>query len=177
MKVVHTLMRFTTTENETGVSLSHSDAVPDEFKQERKLMNSRGLTIKISTNKVIQILEDKLATKQQEYADYPAQQEKYDAQVKAWEKKCLSIALKNVSKSLESSVQDDWSARDGRTRLSIWYDKDLFPEKPKKPDAVNFGRYSISNDVTDLQDVIRMLKLHESDTISTATYKSVSRWL
>lgn len=140
-------------------------------------MNSRGITIKVSTDKVIQLLEAKLADKQQELANYPALQEKYEAEVKAWEKKCVSIALKNVSKSLESSVQDDWSSRDGTTKLSIWYDKGLFPEKPKKPEVVNFGRYSIGNDVTDLQDVIRMLRLHESDTISTSSYKSVARWL
>jgi len=62
-------------------------------------------------------------------------------------------------------------------KVTMWFDPALFPPKPEEPEIVRRGKYSLENDVSELRDTVRMLKLHEGDTISTATYKSVARFL
>lgn len=140
-------------------------------------MNTKGITIKITTGKVITLLEDKLKVTEREFADYPAIEQAYDNAIKAWQKKCATIALKNASKALENTIVEDYAGNTPTTRATFWFSRDLFPDKPNKPSAIKFGKYQVENEIRDLKDTIRMLKLHEGDTISTATYKSVSRFL
>jgi hypothetical protein len=142
-------------------------------------MNTKGITIKVTTSKVIALLEDKLKTMEQSQTDYSILEADYKSKRKAWEKKCVSIAVKQSSKALESDAGTSYSSGLGNTtmKVTMWFDPALFPPKPEEPEIVRRGKYSLESDVTELRDTVRMLKLHEGDTISTATYKSVARFL
>ena len=140
-------------------------------------MNTKGITIKVTTSKVIALLEDKLTTMEKSLADYPVISDKHDKAVEAWKKKCLSIAAKQATKTLDTTVVEDYSNNTLTTRVTYWFNRDVFPPKPEQPDTLKLGKYSMAREVEELQDIIRMLKLHEGDSVSTATYKSVARFL
>ena len=141
-------------------------------------MNTKGITIKVTTSKVIALLEDKLKTMEQSQTDYSILEADYKSKREAWEKKCVSIAVKQSSKALDSDAGISYSSRPATTmKVTMWFDPALFPLKPEEPEVVRRGKYSLENDVNELRDTVRMLQLHEGDTISTATYKSVARFL
>lgn len=142
-------------------------------------VNSKGITIKVTTSKVITLLEDKLKSMEQSLTDYAILDADYKSKQKAWETKCVSIATKQSSKALESNAVVSWSSGISNTtmKVTMFFDPALFPPKPEEPEIVRRGKYSLEGEVSELRDTVRMLKLHEGDTVSTATYKSVARWL
>ena len=141
-------------------------------------MSNRGITIKVATSKVLSLLEDKLTEMEQSLVDYEILQADFKSKLSAWEKKCVSVAVKQSSKAVETQVGHNWSSSiSGSLKVTMFFDPALFPPRPEEPEVVRRGKYHLESEVTDLRDVVRMLKLHEGDTVSTATYKSISRFL
>lgn len=143
------------------------------------MSNNRGIIIKVATSKVISLLEDKLNSMEQSLTDYAILDADYKSKQKAWETKCVSIATKQSSKALESNAVVSWSSGISNTtmKVTMFFDPALFPPRPEEPEVVRRGKYSLENDVNELREIVRMLNLHEGDTVSTATYRSISKYL
>ncbi|MFB1502190.1 hypothetical protein, partial [Thiocapsa sp. N5-Cardenillas] len=150
-------------------------------------VNSKGITIKVTTSKVIALLEDKLKSMEQSLTDYTILEADYKSKQKTWETKCVSIATKQSSKALESNAVVSWSSGISNTtikvtmyfdpalfppkpeepeivrrgKVNMYFDPALFPPKPEEPEIVRRGKYSLEGEVSELRDTVRMLKLHE----------------
>jgi hypothetical protein len=143
---------------------------------------SRSITVKIATDKVIAMLQTKLAEMDKAAAEYPVQLAKYEKELKTWENNCVKIAVKNASKAVESEASYTRSYNGGRDaeglKVSLFFKGELFPAKPTGPSySTSPDNYHFKNDREELEQTIRLLQMHEGDYISTATYKNVSRFL
>ena len=148
---------------------------------------AKGINIKVSRDRLLTALTDKLNEIRFNQEKYLEQVSQYEAD-KIWHTELLKQhALKNshlieeVNLSPYRSTSDKWVME-----LVYVIPKSDTPEAPIEPKPLykggrGYGRNYVSNDyddlVADLANAIRMLEMSDEDTVSTATYASVSRYL
>ena len=139
---------------------------------------TRGITVKVPTDRVLTMLKTKLAEMEQQQADYPAKETEYKKALKAWEQACLKYALKNSSKAYETDASTAWNNSSDTVKVTLWFKADDLPKRPKNPnEGVSINGYQWNNDLDELRHTIKLLEMHDGDHISTATYKNVARFL
>ncbi len=145
---------------------------------------SKGINIKVSKDKLLVALQDKLDLIQSTQAEYEYQVKAYEVAEKDYFEQIKKIATSNPN--LITSVVHNWRYDGNKFELMVEIPNSQLPvrpEEPKKPysGGRGYGRNYVSNDygdmVADLTNAIRMLKLSDEDVVSTATYSSVSRYL
>lgn len=140
---------------------------------------TRGITVKVPTDKVLTMLKAKLAEMEQTERDYPAIQAKYDAEVAAWEQKCVKYAIKNYTKASAIDATSSYSSSNQAIKVAMYFDLAEMPKRPKNPtNGFNpANSYQWNNELDELKQTIKLLEMHDGDHISTATYKNVARFL
>jgi hypothetical protein len=153
---------------------------------EMKVMG-KGINIKVSKEKLLIALEEKLSEVHSNQALYEAGVETHKDNWKNYEEAIKKIALKNLD-SVTDVTPARWQNDDNFTvfEITVKVDNTKLPTEPKEPTPPykggrGYGKNYVSNDyddiVADLTNAIRMLKLSDEDVVSTATYASVSRYL
>lgn len=147
----------------------------------------KGINIKVSKEKLLIALEEKLSEVHSNQALYEAGVETHKDNWKNYEEAIKKIALKNLD-SVTNVTPARWQNDDYFTvfEITVKVDNTKLPTEPKEPTPPykggrGYGRNYVSNDyddiVADLTNAIRMLRLSDEDVVSTATYASVSRYL
>ncbi len=147
----------------------------------------KGINIKVSKEKLLIALEEKLSEVHSNQALYEAGVETHKDNWKNYEEAIKKIALKNLD-SVTDVTPARWQNDDNFTvfEITVKVDNTKLPTEPKEPTPPykggrGYGKNYVSNDyddiVADLTNAIRMLKLSDEDVVSTATYASVSRYL
>jgi hypothetical protein len=147
----------------------------------------KGINIKVSRDKLLGALEEKLSEVHSNQALYEAGVETHKDNWKNYEEAIKKIALKNLD-SVTDVTPARWQNDDNFTvfEITIKVDNTKLPTEPKEPTPPykggrGYGRNYVSNDyddiVADITNAIRMLKLSDEEVVSTATYASVSRFL
>ena len=148
---------------------------------------SKGINIKVSKDKLLGALQDKLNEVHSNQALYEAGVKTHQDNWKDYEEAIKKIALKNLN-SITGVIKSRWQSDDTITvfEITVKVDNDKLPTEPEEPTPPykggrGYGRNYVSNDyddiVADLTNAIRMLELSDEDVVSTATYASVSRFL
>jgi hypothetical protein len=148
---------------------------------------SKGINIKVSKDKLVTALKEKLSEVHSNQALYEAGVETHKDNWKNYEETIKKIALKNLD-SVTDVTQSRWQSDDTTTvfEIKVKIDNTKLPTEPEEPKPPykggrGYGRNYVSNDyddiVADLTNAIRMLEMSDEDTVSTATYASVSRYL
>lgn len=148
---------------------------------------AKGINIKVSRDRLLTALTDKLNEVKENQADYLKSVSQYESDSK-WHSELLKQhALKNSQLITEVNVNRYRSSDDKWVvELLVEIPKSDVVEEPIEPKAPykggrGYGRNYLSNDyddlVADLTNAIRMLEMSDEDTVSTATYASVSRYL
>ena len=148
---------------------------------------SKGINIKVSKDKLLGALQDKLNEVHSNQALYEAGVKTHEDNWKDYQEAVKKIALKNLNQ-VTDVVKSRWQSDDTITvfEITVKVDSDKLPTEPEEPTPPyrggrGHGRNYVSNDyddiVADLTNAIRMLKLSDEDVVSTATYASVSRYL
>jgi hypothetical protein len=139
---------------------------------------TRGITVKVPTDKVLTMLKTKLAEMEQQMVDYPAKEEEYKKALKAWEQACLKYAIKNSSKAQWTDASTTWTNNSDTVKVTLWFKEGELPKRPKNPnEGRSINGYQWHNDLEELRHTIKLLEMHDGDHISTATYKNVARFL
>ncbi len=146
------------------------------------------VSVKIPTAKVITLLEDKIATLNEEIANYPKAKEDYAKAVKAHQESIVALtidALKNKSELIGTNYDNPIRVNTSNfrgTSVSITLDVDALgfpasPTEPKNPnDTIPVGREWVKPlDV--LENTLKTLRLTEQETITSSTYANVMRLL
>jgi hypothetical protein len=147
----------------------------------------KGINIKVSKEKLLIALEEKLSEVHSNQALYEAGVETHKDNWKNYEEAIKKIALKNLD-SVTNVTPARWQNDDNFTvfEITVKVDNTKLPTEPKEPTPPykggrGYGRNYVSNDyddiVADLTNAIRMLRLSDEEVVSTATYASVSRFL
>jgi hypothetical protein len=140
------------------------------------MARGKAISVKIATPKVIKALEASLAKLESDYASQEANEAKYEKARKAWQKELSDYAVANIKKAENFRT----SYRSWNNSLNIDYDltvaeKDL-PKEPQR-DFVVMHQHTYTDQKTEIENAIRILKMTDEEVVNTSTYNAVARYL
>jgi hypothetical protein len=144
----------------------------------------RALSVKVPTSSLIALLEDKIATIKTAIADYPTAKEQYKADLKAYKRSVLDLAIAKITSNPEVLFDKDNIdvSTSYRNDVQITLDKDLFelPEMPEQPEDPNRKEWIGKDHATKLsvlEKTLAVLKLTTQEEVNASTYNSVMELL
>ena len=137
--------------------------------------NGKAINVKIATTKVIKALETKLAEIKKDFASQEANEAKHNKAVKAWAKEVGKLAIAQISKA------DNFSANkryDGTINIDFYLPAGAIdlPEQPQK-DYNQISEWQYREQVEEIENAIRILKMTDEEVVSTSTYNAIARYL
>jgi hypothetical protein len=137
---------------------------------------ARGINIKIATVKVIKALETNLEKIKKDFAEQDVKHKKYTKVLRDWEKKALEYLIKNN----KGDIYKDISFYNDIVNVSFKYNKSdiekTIGEMPTK-DYVEKATWKYNEEVEEIENAIRLLKLTDEEFVSTSTYKSIAKYI
>ena len=146
---------------------------------------ARAVSVKIPTAKVIEMIEQKIASITEDVASYPARKAQYQTDYKAYTEKVVATLAK-LLKQNGSALLDEENSDKGirvstnyRNAVEITIGKELLDlEKPEEPqDPQQRGYYNHNSGYvtkrSELEKTLRLLRMTEQETITSSTYNSV----
>lgn len=138
---------------------------------------ARGITIKVPTVKLLAQLELKLAEMDKERDSYASRKAAYDKTLTDWEQAVLTKAKKSLSSALDTNVSVNHYGTPN-IKVLFYFDPADLPARPKYQDIQNpETSFKWKEDHEELSQAIRLLKMTDDEVVSTATYRSVTRFL
>ena len=139
------------------------------------MARGKAINVKIATTKVIKALETKLAQIQKDYASQEANEAKYEKARKAWAKEVATLAVKHISKAdnfmankrYNNEINIDFNIPAGLIEL---------PTEPER-DFNKVSDWQYREQVEELENAIRILKMTDEEVVSTSTYNAIARYL
>jgi hypothetical protein len=138
--------------------------------------NTKSISVKIATPKVIKALETRLAELETNYANQEANEAKYTKAYEKWKKELISYATSNIKKAENFRT----NYRSWNNTLNIDFDLTVTEsELPKEPerDFEQMGRHSYLEQKQEIENAIRILKMTDEEVVNTSTYNAVARYL
>jgi hypothetical protein len=144
---------------------------------------ARSISVKVPTSALISEIESKIAEIDKAIASYPADYEKYEKAVDAYNKKVVQFIAEYVGKNL-NKISDDYSSDirvshnyNGRVELIVDKDKiegfPVKPEEPRKPNQTEwFGREHTTRKGI-LEKNLRILKMTSQEEVNASTYGAI----
>ena len=138
--------------------------------------NGRTINVKIPTIKVINALETKLVQIKTDYAKQDKLEAEYQKARTKWDKDIKAWAVNNFNKA--ENIKTNY--RSWNSTMNVDFDipcdaKD-FPQEPDRDYEV-MSTHQYKDDVEEIENAIRILKLTDEETVSTSTYNSIARYL
>ena len=138
--------------------------------------NGRTINVKIPTAKVIKALETKLVEIKTNFAKQDELENKYEKARQKWQKDINKWAIDNLSKA--ENIRTNY--RSWNTTLNVDFDlacdvKD-FPKEPEREYEV-MHTHQYKDNVEEIENAIRILKLTDEEMVSTSTYNSIAKYL
>ena len=137
------------------------------------------VNVKIKREVVIQRLEEALKERQ----DYPkkikALKDKYDKEYEKWKKDILAIVKKCQIDDEDNSIFYHSPSYNRQSfyevRVTYKVPRKLMVEQPKNPD--DKGDWQIDQEVKEITENLRLLKLTDDTYINVSSYRAVSQYL
>jgi hypothetical protein len=138
--------------------------------------NGRTINVKIPTAKVIKALETKLAQIKADYSKQDELEDKYQKARKKWEKDINKWAVENFSKA--ENIRTNYRSWNSTMNVDfdITCDAKDFPQEPERDYEV-MPSHQYKDNVEEIENAIRILKLTDEEVVSTSTYNSIARYL
>ena len=135
--------------------------------------NGKAINVKIATTKVIKALETKLAEIKKDFANQEANKAKHDKAVKAWTKELAKLAISAMAKAEDLSANKRY---DGRVNVDFYLPAGAIdlPEYPEK-DFVEIHDWQYREQVEEIENAIRILKMTDEEVVSTSTDRKSTR--
>jgi hypothetical protein len=138
--------------------------------------NTKSISVKIATPKVIKALETRLAELEKSYASQEANEGKYNKAMEKWRKEIFTYAISNIKKA--ENVRTNY--RSWNNTLNIDFDlttseSDL-PKEPER-DFEQIGRHNYLEQKQEIENAIRILKMTDEEVVNTSTYNAIARYL
>lgn len=150
---------------------------------------SKGISVKVARVKVIEALMSKLDDMEYEKVQYDAALKQYEADKIEYRNALAQIAIAhmNLAENLGNNTgyRTHWfDSNKTHIEVSVAVPNDELPEEPKHPDnpfqSHGYGRNYVGgfdDRKADILNAIRILQLSDEDTVNTATYASVAKYL
>jgi len=145
---------------------------------------ARAISVKIPTAKVIEMIEQKIATINEDIATYPARKAQYQIDYKAYTEQVVARLGQLLSSNGSVLLEEDNSDKgirvgtNYRNAVEITIGKELLdlvkPDQPEDPEPKGYyhsNRYTTKRD--ELEKTLRLLKMSEQESITSSAYNSV----
>jgi len=142
----------------------------------RKEIMARGITVKVSTQKVIAALEIKLASVKNDYANQEKYEAKFQEELATWQKSITDYAIKHIDKAVNFRTNIRQWANTVNIDYDIPYnDSDLLtmPERTFEP----IGEYKYKEIVDDITNALSILRMTDETTVNASTMKQIAKYL
>ena len=140
------------------------------------MARGKAINVKIATPKIIKALETALAKLEKDYSSQEALEAKYQKSMEAWKKEIGKWAIANFSKA--ENLRTNY--RNWNNTLNVDFDiitkEGNFPTEPEKDFEV-IHRHTYTEQKTELENAIRILKMTDEETVNTSTYNAVAQYL
>ena len=139
------------------------------------MARGKAINVKIATTKVIKALETKLAEIKKDFANQEANEAKYEKAQKAWGKEVAKLALAQISKAENLTANNRY---DGRVNVDFYLPAGTIklPDEPKR-DFITINDWQYREQVEEIENAIRILKMTDEEVVSTSTYNAIARYL
>ena len=139
------------------------------------MSRGKAINVKIATTKVIKALEEAKAKLEKTFASREANEAKYQKAHTAWKKEVGKLALAQITKAEGISaceryngvINVDFNLPAGTIKL---------PEQPKK-DYETIHEWQYREQLGEIENAIRILKMTDEEVVSTSTYNAIARYL
>ena len=136
---------------------------------------NQGINVPVSRLKVIKSLEQaliKLDTNQKNQASNEA---KFNAAKQRWQKQVAKLALAKINKAEELDAE---TRHFGNIRVVFTLPAGVIklPDEPKR-DFESMHTWQYKDAREEIENALRVLKMSEAETINTATYGSITKYL
>lgn len=139
------------------------------------MSRGKAINVKIATTKVIKALEEAKAKLEKTFASQEANEAKYQKAHTAWKKEVGKLALAQITKAEGISaceryngvINVDFNLPAGTIKL---------PEQPKK-DYETIHEWQYREQLGEIENAIRILKMTDEEVVSTSTYNAIARYL
>jgi hypothetical protein len=137
----------------------------------------KAISVKIATPKVIKALEGSLTKLEADYASQEANEAKYTKAYEKHKKELIAYAIANIKKAENfRTAYRSWNGT-----LNIDFDLTGLTEAdlPKEPqrDFVTMHQHTYTEQKSEIENAIRILKMTDEETVSTSTYNAIARYL
>lgn len=143
-------------------------------------MMSRGksISVKIATKKVIEALETALTAKKSFKETFKAKKAEYDKALLKWEADVVKLVKPNSKHSAVSvRPKHHYNIEKGGYEVVMTFDVP-FADVPQAPEAPeNINDWQLKDQIEEIENAIRILKMTEDEYVSTSTYNSIARFL
>ena len=137
--------------------------------------NGKAIQVKIATTKVIKALETKLAQLRKDKENQKANETKHKKAVEKWSRDTLKLALANISKAVDVNVNTNY-----RDEVSVNFNLPAgtfdFSDRPE-PDYETLNEWQYKEQIEEIENAIRILKMTDEEVVSTSTYNAIARYL
>ena len=140
------------------------------------MAKAKAINVKVSTVKIIQALEASLARIKQEYLAQDAKELAYQASYENWKRELFQYALATVEKAY--NIRTNY--RSWNTQLNIDFDIPIDSKDIKQEPQRDFNvkqEWAYKQEVEEIENAIRILKMTDEETVSTSTFNSISQYL
>lgn len=138
--------------------------------------NSRAISVKIATTKVIKALTERLARLESDYKKQDENEAKYQKKVDAWKKEVGAWAFSKFSKA--ENLRTNY--RSYNKTLNVDFDLTVnegeFPAEPEK-DFEEIQRHTYNEQKEEMDNAIRILKMTDEEVVNTSTYNAIAKYL
>ena len=141
------------------------------------MSRGKSISVKIATSKVIEALEKSLAEKKSYKDKYKAEKAKYDADLANWETEVAKLINTTIKPDdVRVSRKFSWSPEKGYQIIATYnVDFDKVEPQPEAPEHI--GEHSLKEQINEIENAIRILKMTDEEVVSTSTYNSIARFL
>ena len=138
-------------------------------------MSKGKLSVRISTVKLIKALSDKLKSMEKEFKESELLTAKYEQAKKEWTKKILDTCLSTIVPD-NASINKSW---DGNVGIQFSFRRNLInlPEEPRYPREKIVNEHNYNMEKAEIENILRVLKMTDDETVNTSTYQAVSKYL
>ena len=134
-----------------------------------------GINVPVARVKVIKALEQALVKLETEYKNQETNEKKYQVTVKKWENQVLKAAVGKLSKATSVSVTTRYGNHIN-IDFNLPIDAMKISEKPER-DFKSMSDWQYKDDKEEIENAIRVLKMCDNETINTATYGGITKYL
>ena len=132
--------------------------------------------VRISTAKVLDLLRTKAKETAKQLAELPAAEKKYEAAIEAWRKKVVASIGKTTKPHEVSVVTSTYGEYRDHIKVELTY---LVPKSKvaERPERLLGNEYALKNNLSELEQTIKLLELTEDDTVSATAYRNLAELL